>query len=187
MKDFHFKKYIVREEINQALTSNEYVKSTEVREVSFSNTTLRIETGQTGLAGRSDQNSYFVEFTAQCGLSSNSSSIDVKSLITESFARFLNTTVRLEMEGIIYISEKYKEKFQKHFKKMNEERFMAPPNHTEFERIMTDENKDYCRNENQWTPWFSTDNATNGSDFEILANHVNTYRFLYDSFFIYSS
>ena len=150
-----------------------------VSEVSFINTTLLIETSESGTARRSNKESDLAvaEFTAQCGLSPNSSSVDVKSLITESFSQFLNTTVHLEMEGIIYISEAHKQKFQKHFKIMNDERFMAPPNATEFERIMTDEKKSYCRNENQWTPWYSTDNAANGSDFEILTNHVNIYRF----------
>ena len=173
------KKFIVKEEVVQALNSNEYVTSVHVSEVSFINTTLLIETSESGTASRSNKESDFAvaKFTAQCGLSPNSSSVDVKSLITESFSQFLNTTVHLEMEGIIYISEAYKQKFQKHFKIMNDERFMAPPNATEFERIMTDENKSYCRNENQWTPWYSTDNATNGSDFEILTNHVNIYRF----------
>ena len=174
------KKNIVKEEIFQALNSNEYVTSTHVSEVSFVNTSLEIATS---LTSRSNKESDFAdaEFTAQCGLSSNSSVVDVKPLITESFSQFLNTTVYLKIEGIIYISEAYKEKFKKHFKIMNDERFMAPPNATEFERIMTDENKSYCRNENQWTSWYSTDNVTNGSDFEILANHVNIYRFFLHS------
>ena len=142
------------------------------------NTSLVIETSAASRSNKESNNDFAVaEFTAQCGLSSNSSLVDVKSLITESFAKFLNTTVILRMEGIIYISEAYKQKVQNHLKIMNDERFMAPPNATEFERIMTDENKSYCRNENQWTPWYSTDNATSGSDFEILANHVHIYRF----------
>ena len=82
------------------------------------------------------------------------------------------------MEGIIYISEAYKQNVQNHLEIMNDERFMAPPNAKEFINIMTDENKSYCKNLNQWTQWYSTDDAISGSDFEILANHVNTYRFL---------
>ena len=134
-------------------------------------------TYETSLTSRSNTNFAVVEFTAQCTLTSNSSSLDIESLITESFAKFLNTTVILKMEGIIYISEAYKQKVQNHLEIMNDEHFMAPPNAKEFKRIMTDENKSYCKNFNQWTQWHSTDNATSGSDFEILANHVNTYRF----------
>ena len=139
-----------------------------------------IEINGIDAASRLDKTSDFVvvAFTAQCDLSSNSSSVDVESLITESFAKYLNTTVILKMEGIIYISEAYKQEVQNHLEIMNDKRFMAPPNATELERIMTDENKDYCRNENQWTPWYSTDNATSGSDFEILPDHINIYRFL---------
>lgn len=177
------KTHIIKDEITQALNSNEYVISTQIGEVVFADTSPLLETIPSE-ASRSDKQSNFelVKFTAQCALSSNLSSVDVKSLITESFAQFLNTTVHLEMEGIIYISEAYlketKEKVEKHLTLMNDKRFMAPPNATEFQRIMTDENKSYCRNKNQWTPWYSTDNATNGSDFEILADHVNVYRFL---------
>ena len=170
------KKNIVKEEIFQALNSNEYVTSAHVSEVLFVNTSLVIETSA---ASRSNKESDFAvaEFTAQCSLTSNSSSVDIESHITESFAKFLNTTVIMEMEGIIYISEAYKQKIQDHLEIMNDKRFIGQPNATEFERIMTDENKSYCKNLNQWTQWYSTDNATSGSDFEILANHVNTYRF----------
>ena len=179
------KTLIIKDEIVQALNSNEYVISTQIGEVEFTNTSPTLRNNRASEASRSDQESKptFVKFTAQCALSPNSSTVDVKSLITESFARFLNTTVHLKMEGIIYISEGYikekKEKIEEHLKIVDYEHFMAPPNATEFQWIMTDENKSYCRNENQWTPWYSTDNATSGSDFEILANHIIVYRFLY--------
>ena len=164
-EDFDLKKNFVKEEIAQALNSCEYVTSAHVSEVSFVYYSSFVIATNVTSRSRKESDFAVAEFTAQCRLSSNSSLVDVKPLITESFAQFLNTTVHLKIEGIIYISEAYKEKFKKHFKIMNDERFMAPPNATEFERIMTDENKSYCRNENQWTSWYSTDNVTNGSDF----------------------
>ena len=141
----------VKDEIVQALNSNEYVMSTQIGDVAFANTSLPMETNRASKASRSDNESKFVlvTFTAKCALSPNSSTVDVKTLITESFANFLNTTVILKMEGIIYISEAFKQKIQTHLEIMNDVRFMAPPNATEFERIMTDENKNYCRNGNQ--------------------------------------
>ena len=173
------KNELVKDEIEQALFSNQYVQSVRIGEVSFSNTSLTADTNKTSLTGRSDKENFnlaVIDFTAQCDLSSNSSSVDVKSLITESFGNFLNTTVHLKMEGIIYISEAHKKKIQDHLTK--NEGFLSAPDADEFNRIITDDNKSYCKNSHQWTPWFSTYDVTDGSDFEILANHVKKHRFL---------
>ena len=168
----------IRDEITQALNSNEYVISTQIGKVAFADRSPLLETIARE-ASRSDKESNFalVKFTAQCALSSNSSSVDVESLITESFAQFLNTTVHLEMEGIIYISEAFKQKIQDHLSIMNNKHFLSAPDAEEFDRIMTDDDKSYCKNDNQWTSWFSTDDVTDGSDLEILENHVKMHRF----------
>ena len=59
---------------------------------------------------------------------------------------------------------------------MTSEELFVPPNATELERIMTDYDENHnCFGSNRWTDWYSTSNITNGSDFEILADHVNIY------------
>ena len=157
----------------QALSSNEYVKSVQLGEVLFidsSMTSIQDEIGLTRRSKHENLNLAIAKFTAHCSLDPNSKSVDVKSLITESFANFLNTTVTFNIAGIIYISEAHKQKIKNHLKISNN---FKPPTVEEFDKIMTDENKDYCRNNNQWTQWHSVDDAKNGSDFEILADHVN--------------
>ena len=82
------------------------------------------------------------------------------------------------MEGIIYISEGYKQLIQNHLTIMDNKDFLSVPEADEFDRIMTNDDKSYCKNSHQWTSWFSTDDVSDGIDFEILANHINMYRFL---------
>ena len=80
----------------------------------------------------------------------------------------------LEIGGVIFISERHKLEIQKHVNITNA--IFKTPSPEEFERIMKDDNKDYCKDSNEWTQWYSADDATNGNDIEILAEHVNIYK-----------
>ena len=111
-----------------------------------------------------------MDFTAQCILFSNATSVDVEPLITESFALFLNTTVELKIEGVIYFSEAYRKQILNHLDKTNY--LFDLPSEKEIKRIMTDDNKAFCKGNYQWTTWYSHDNVSNGNDFETLADHV---------------
>ena len=67
---------------------------------------------------------------------------------------------------------------------MTSEELFVPPNATELERIMTDYDENHnCFGSNRWTDWYSTSNITNGSDFEILADHVNIYGSVRNQFY----
>ena len=157
-----------------ALSSNEFVKTVEIGKITTSRDEIANKLAR--ITRRSDsENSNFtdIDFTAKCVLFSNATSVDVEPLITESFAKFLNTTVELKIEGVIYIAEGYRKKIQNHLNKINDPNLFHLPSEEEIYRIMTDDNKTYCKGDNQWTSWYSHDDATNGNDFEILADHVD--------------
>ena len=50
------------------------------------------------------------------------------------------------------------------------------PNATELRRILSDFDEDTnCGDQRSWTRWYSTSGIINGSDFEVLADHVDIF------------
>ena len=50
------------------------------------------------------------------------------------------------------------------------------PNQTELKRILSDFDEDTnCGGRNSWTEWYSTSDIINGSDFEVLADHIDIF------------
>ena len=171
LEEFYLEKDNFSEQIILALNSSEYVKLVKLGEVLYRQSDTRIKRSESSSKNQLDQDYFnFVDFTAHCYLISNSTSDDVKSKITESCAQFLNKTMSFEIEGVIFVSNRQTLEIEKH---VNITEIFKPPNSTEFDRIMKDDNKTYCKNLNQWTSWYSFDNARNGSDIELLAQHVN--------------
>ena len=175
LEDFPLQKEILGHQISLALNSSQYVKSVQLGDISYRKANGRFKRSDFNSKDQSNQDDFnFIDFTAQCNLISNLMSDDVKSKITESCAQFLNRTVSLEIGGVIFISKRQQRIVEKHVNISNE--IFEPPTVEEFERIMKDDNKSYCKDFYKWTPWYSLDDATNGNDIEILAEHVNNYK-----------
>ena len=174
LEDFSLQKDILSHQILQALNSSQYVQSVQLGDLAYRQAKSIFKRSENNSKDQFNKdNLNFIDFTAQCNLILHLSS-DFKSKITESCAQFLNQTVSLEIGGVIFISERHKLEIQKHVNITNA--IFKTPSPEEFERIMKDDNKDYCKDSNEWTQWYSADDATNGNDIEILAEHVNIYK-----------
>ena len=174
LEDFSLQKDILSHQILQALNSSQYVQSVQLGDLAYRQAKSIFKRSEINSKDQFNKdNLNFIDFTAQCNLILHLSS-DFKSKITESCAQFLNQTVSLEIGGVIFISERHKLEIQKHVNITNA--IFKTPSPEEFERIMKDDNKDYCKDSNEWTQWYSADDATNGNDIEILAEHVNIYK-----------
>ena len=174
LEDFSLQKDILSHQILQALNSSQYVQSVQLGDLAYRQAKSIFKRSENNSKDQFNKdNLNFIDFTAQCNLILHLSS-DVKSKITESCAQFLNRTVSLEIGGVIFISKRQQRIVEKHVNISNE--IFEPPTVEEFERIMKDDNKSYCKDFYKWTPWYSLDDATNGNDIEILAEHVNNYK-----------